>query len=321
MSRSVNRGPIPDREALRQARARIADCIHATPVMTCTSLDQQSGARLFFKCENLQKVGAFKMRGASNAVLCLDDAARRRGVVTHSSGNHAQALACAAACTGVSAHIVMPESAPAVKVAAVRGYGADITFCAPTMAAREKTLDQLRETTGALFIPPYDNPDVIAGQATCAMELLEQVADLDCMITPVGGGGLLSGAALAVDYHASHTRVFGAEPSGADDAARSLHAGKLRGNAEVQTIADGLHADLGKLPFQIIKPRVSDILVVDDGDIIAAMHLLFERMKLVVEPSAATALAAVYKHREIFAGLRVGIVLSGGNVDLSELPF
>jgi len=312
---------IPDRDSLLAARERIAAYIHCTPVLTCSALDRRTGARVFFKCENLQKVGAFKIRGAINAVFSLAEEDRRRGVITHSSGNHAQALACAAAAAGISAHIVMPESAPAVKVAAVRGYGAKITFCAPTMVAREAALEDLRDSTGAYFIPPYDDPTIIAGQATCAMEFLQQTSGLDTLITPVGGGGLLSGSALATEYFSARCRVTGAEPAGADDAARSLAAGKLQRNHEVNTIADGLHANLGRLPFSIIKDRVRKILLVSDAEIRSAMGWIFERMKLVVEPSAAVGLAALYRYREDFTGQRVGIVLSGGNVDLNTLSF
>jgi threonine dehydratase len=308
-------------EDIRQAATRIAGRVHRTPVLTCTAINDLAGASLFFKCENFQKVGAFKMRGATNAVLSLDDDAASRGVATHSSGNHAQALALAARMRGIPAFIVMPSNAPAVKRAAVEGYGAEIITCEPTLKAREETLKAVVERTGAVFIHPYDNEAIIAGQGTAALELLEDVPDLDVVMTPVGGGGLLSGTALAVKALASDTRVIAAEPVGADDAARSLAAGHIIPSVEPNTVADGLLTSLGERNFPIIKKNVSAIWTVGDPEIIAAMKLIWERMKIVIEPSAAVCPAAVLSRPGEVAGLRIGIILSGGNVDLDRLPW
>ncbi len=306
-------------EDIRQAATRIAGRVHRTPVLTCTAINDLAGASLFFKCENFQKVGAFKMRGATNAVLSLDDDAASRGVATHSSGNHAQALALAARMRGIPAFIVMPSNAPAVKRAAVEGYGAEIITCEPTLKAREETLKAVVERTGAVFIHPYDNEAIIAGQGTAALELLEDVPDLDVVMTPVGGGGLLSGTALAVKALASDTRVIAAEPVGADDAARSLAAGHIIPSVEPNTVADGLLTSLGERNFPIIKKNVSAIWTVGDPEIIAAMKLIWERMKIVIEPSAAVCPAAVLARPGEVAGLRVGVMRSGGNEDLDRV--
>jgi threonine dehydratase len=308
-------------EDIRLAAARIRDRVHRTPVMTCATLDAQGGASLFFKCENFQKVGAFKMRGATNAVLSLGDAEAARGVATHSSGNHAQALALAARQRGIPAYIVMPSSAPAVKRAAVEGYGAEIITCEPTLQAREETLDAVVQRTGAVFIHPYDNERIIAGQGTAALELLEDAPDLDVVMTPVGGGGLLAGTALAVKSVSPDIRVLAGEPAGADDAARSLAAGRILPSVNPDTVADGLLTSLGKRNFPIITEHVEAIWTVGDPEIIAAMRLLWERMKIIVEPSAAVCLAAVLDRPADVAGLRIGIILSGGNVDLERLPW
>ncbi len=312
---------IPDRQTIEQAHARISPLIHRTPVMTSRSLDAATGASLFFKCENLQRVGAFKMRGAANAVLSLSATERANGVATHSSGNHAQALAATAQQLGIKAYIVMPENAPKVKLNAVRGYAAEVTLCAATMQAREATLAQVVAQTGAAVVHPYNDYRVIAGQATAAKELLEDVADLDIIITPVGGGGLVSGTALVTHYLAPHTQVVAGEPEGADDACRSFKAGELMPAGQPKTIADGLLASLGSKTFPIIKQHVQHIYTVSDAEIISAMRLMWERMKIVVEPSAAVTLAVILKNKQQFCGRRVGNIVSGGNVDVAQLPF
>jgi threonine dehydratase len=295
--------------------------VHRTPVVTCAGLDRIVGARLFFKCENLQKIGAFKARGATNAVLSLAEAEARRGVASHSSGNHAAALARAAALRGVPAHIVMPRNAPDVKRAAVAGYGAEITDCEPTLAARESALAELVERTGATFIHPYDDPIVIAGQGTAALELLEEASDLDAVIAPIGGGGLLSGTVIAAEGRSQDVAVFGAEPLGADDAYRSLRDGVVYPSVRPETIADGLLTALSELTFAILHGRVAGILTVSEEGIVEAMRLVWQRAKLVVEASGAVPFAAVLEHRDRFQDRRVGIILSGGNVDLDNLPW
>ncbi len=299
----------------------IAPHVHRTPVMTSKQLDIMSGARLFFKCENFQKVGAFKFRGATNAVLNLTEAQRAAGVVTHSSGNHAAALAHAAVVRGVKAYIVMPSSAPEVKKSAVAGYGAEITFCEPTLAAREAAAAGVIERTGATMIHPYDNFYIIAGQGTAAMELLEEVPDPDAVLAPVGGGGLLSGSAITTRHMAPATKIYGAEPLLADDAARSLRTGAIQPALPPRTIADGLLTSLCERTFNIIKQNVDDILTVTEEQIIEAMTLMWTRMKIVVEPSSAVPLAAVLANRGKFSGKKVAIIVSGGNADLSKLPF
>ena len=303
------------------AAERIRPYAHRTPVLTCESLDQQVGAQVFLKCENLQKVGAFKFRGACNAVFSLSAAEAQRGVVAHSSGNHAQALAFAARLRGIPAYIVMPDNAPAVKKAAVAGYGGQITFCEPTLAAREATQAQVIAATGATEVHPYNNERVIAGQGTAALELLQDIPDLDIILAPVGGGGLLSGTAIAATELVPHIRVIAAEPEKADDAFRSLAAGKIIPSANPQTIADGLLTSLGTLTFPIIQQRVEQIVTVSEAGIIAAMKFVWERAKIIIEPSAAVPVAALWEHPSVFAGLRVGIILSGGNVDLEKLPW
>ena len=303
------------------AAERIRPYAHRTPVLTCESLDQQVGAQVFLKCENLQKVGAFKFRGACNAVFSLSAAEAQRGVVAHSSGNHAQALALAARLRGIPAYIVMPDNAPAVKKAAVAGYGGQITFCEPTLAAREATQAQVIAATGATEVHPYNNERVIAGQGTAALELLKDIPDLDIILAPFGGGGLLSGTAIAATELVPHIRVIAAEPEKADDAFRSLAAGKIIPSANPQTIADGLLTSLGTLTFPIIQQRVEQIVTVSEAGIIAAMKFVWERAKIIIEPSAAVPVAALWEHPSVFAGLRVGIILSGGNVDLEKLPW
>jgi threonine dehydratase len=306
---------------IRTAAERIRPYAHRTPVMTCESLNQRLGVQLFLKCENLQKVGAFKFRGACNAVFALSAADAARGVATHSSGNHAQALALAARLRGVPAYIVMPSNAPAVKKAAVAGYGGQITFCEPTLAAREATLAQVVAITGATVVHPYDNLAVITGQGTAALELLADVPNLDVIMAPVGGGGLLSGTAIAATALSPNIRVIAAEPAGADDAFRSLAAGAIFPSVNPKTIADGLLTSLGDLTFPIIQQRVEQIVTVSEAAIIAAMKFLWERSKLLVEPSAVVPIAALWEGKIDLAGQRVGVILSGGNVDLERLPW
>jgi len=311
----------PTFEDVLAAAERIRSHVHRTPVMTSGAIDQIAGAHLHFKCENLQKVGAFKARGATNAVLSLDDEAAGRGVATHSSGNHAAALAFAAGIRGVPANVVMPSSAPPVKKAAVAGYGALITECEPTLKARETTLEAVVERTGATFIHAYDNPTVIAGQGTASLELITDVPDLDVVIAPVGGGGLMSGTAIAVSASRPDIAIWGSEPAGADDAFRSLRDGTLYPSVEPKTVADGLLTSLSDRTFRILSERLEGILTVNEETIIRAMRLLWERMKLVVEPSGAVPLAAVLENPDRFADLRVGLIISGGNVDLDNLPW
>ncbi len=304
---------IPGRGTLVEAFDRLRLVVHRTPVLTSEGLNRLAGCRLFFKCENFQKAGAFKFRGASNAVLQLTGEDLKRGVVTHSSGNHAQALALAARMHGATCHIVMPENAPEVKKDAVKNYGAQITFCPPTLADRERYTGEIIAQTGAVFIHPYNNYRIIAGQATAAMELIEDFPGLDHIVTPVGGGGLLSGTLLAVKHFSPGTKVLAAEPEGADDAFRSLRAGRLIPQTSPHTIADGLLTSLGDRTWPVIREHVHDILTVSDDEIIESLSLLFQRLKIVVEPSSATVLAAVLKNRNIFSGKRIGLILSGGN--------
>jgi threonine dehydratase len=312
---------IPDIETIRQAAKRINPFIHRTPVLTCKSLDEMVHAELFFKCENFQKVGAFKFRGAVNAVLSLSDEEARRGVATHSSGNHAQALALAAKIRGIEAYLVMPKNSSKVKIEAVEGYGGNIIFCESTLQAREDTLDRVVKETGATFIHPYNDYRIVAGQATCAKELLEEVKNLDFIIAPVGGGGLLSGTALATNYLSPEAKVVAAEPEGADDAYRSFHEGRLIPQTNPRTIADGLRTSLGDKTFPIIQKYVDRIVTVSEDAIVSSMRIIWERMKIVIEPSAAVPFAALLEKKIDVVGKRVGIILSGGNVDLDRLPF
>lgn len=300
---------------------RIRPHIHRTPVMTSSHINQLSGASLYFKCENFQRMGAFKMRGATNAILQLSPEQQAKGVVTHSSGNFAQALSLAARNMGVPAYIVMPSSAPAVKKAAVEGYGGIITECEPTLEARQETAQRVQEETGASFIHSSNNPQVIRGQGTAALELLEDQPDLFAIVVPVGGGGLIGGTALAAAEIAPRCQVIGSEPFEVDDAYRSLRSGKIESNTTTKTIADGLKVQLGSNNFPIIQGHVKDIIRVEEHEIISAMGLIWERMKIVVEPSSAVALAAVLRDKDKFEEKKVGIILSGGNVDLGKLPF
>jgi len=311
----------PSLDDIQVAHRRIAPFIHRTPVMTCAALDKMAGARLYFKCENLQKTGSFKIRGATNAILQLSAAEAARGVVTQSSGNHAAAVSRAAAARGVAAHIVMPKNAPVVKVKAVEGYGGVITFCEPTIEARDAASRRLLEETGGVMVHPYNDRRVIAGQGTAAIELLEDVPDLDMLLVPVSGGGLLSGNAVAATSLCPSVRVIGCEPANADDAYRSLKSKHIEKNATTDTIADGLRAQLCDLTFGIIRERVEEIARVTEQEIVEAMRLLWERMKLVVEPSAAVALAPAIARGIKADGKRVGVLISGGNVELSSLPF
>lgn len=301
------------------AHDRIRPVVHRTPVMTCATLDEMAGHRLFFKCEQLQRVGAFKFRGASNVVLGLTDDEASRGVCTHSSGNHAQALARAARERGIPAWIVMPTSAPAVKRAAVEGYGATIVDCVPTLEARESTAAEVLDQTGALFVHPYDDDRIIAGQATAAKELIEDVPDLDVVMAPIGGGGLMSGSCISTAAMLPEAILFGAEPEGADDAARSLASGKLIPQTSPDTICDGLLTSLSERTWSILRDHLTAIVTVSDDAVRAAQQLLLERAKLWVEPSSATVLAAVLKETSaVPQGSRIGLILSGGNAEMSR---
>jgi threonine dehydratase/serine racemase len=308
----------PSLEDVRAAARRIAPHLHRTPVVTSRTLDRELGARVFFKCENLQKVGAFKARGALNAVLTLDAEAAARGVVAHSSGNHAAALAFAAAIRGIPCTVVMPEQASPIKVAAVRGYGAEIVFCA--RPEREATCARLCAERGLALVHPYESPSVIAGQGTAALELLEQVPDLDAVIAPVGGGGLLAGTAIVVRGLRRAAAIYGAEPAAVDDAHRSLVSGiRQPGVADPRTIADGLLTGLGEINFDILRERGVEVITVSEAAIADAARFVLERMKLVVEPSGATVLAALRRHGRALAGRRIGAIFSGGNTDFRWL--
>ena len=312
---------IPTLDDIQATAKRITPIIHRTPVLTSASLDALSGAKIFFKCENFQKIGAFKMRGASSVGTLLAEEVRKKGLATHSSGNHAQAVALTAKMLGVPAYIVMPTNAPQVKKNAVLGYGATVIDCEPTIEARKATLAQTVDKTGAYFIPPYNDYGVVAGQATAALELLDEVEDLDIVITPVGGGGLISGTALTCHYLKPHIEIIAGEPKNADDAFRSFHSGKIEPVAKATTIADGLRTSLGEKTFGIIKEYVKDIVTVSEEEIVTAMRHIWERMKIVIEPSCAVPLAVVLQQPERFQNKRIGIILTGGNVDLSSLPF
>ncbi|MBP6210372.1 MAG: pyridoxal-phosphate dependent enzyme [Anaerolineales bacterium] len=311
----------PTLSDIQQARERIKPYAHRTPVLTNESLNQQVDAQVYLKCENLQKVGAFKFRGACNAVYSLTDEEAVHGVVTHSSGNHAQALALAAKMRGIPAYIVMPSNAPQVKKDAVAGYGGQITFCEPTLAARESTMEGIRQKTGATVVHPYDNEKVIAGQGTAALELLEDVPDLDVIITPVGGGGLLSGTSIAATGIKKGIRVIAGEPEKADDAFRSLQAGRIIPSENPKTIADGLLTSLGNLTFPIIQQNVEQIVTVSEEGIIATMKFVWERAKIIIEPSSAVAIGVLWENKINLHGLKVGVIISGGNVDLNKLPW
>jgi threonine dehydratase len=311
----------PDRAALLKARELIQPYVHRTPVISSQSVNRLTGADLFFKCEPFQKAGAFKFRGAMHALLTLDPDEAARGVSTHSSGNHAQALSLAARTLGLKAYIVMPRNAPVVKVNAVRSYGGVITFCEPNLAAREEGLRQVIEDTGAVEIHPYNDYRIIAGAASAAAELLEDIPRADLLIAPVGGGGLFSGTILAARHFSPHTRLIGAEPLMANDAWKSFRQGRIIPSENPRTIADGLRTSLGSLTFPIIREGACDILTASEASIVSAMRLIWERMKVLAEPSAAVPLAVIMEHPEVFSGKTTGIILSGGNADLMKLPW
>jgi threonine dehydratase len=304
---------------VRLAAERLAPWIHRTPVLTCRALDERCGGSIFLKAENLQKIGAFKIRGAMNALLQLDDSARRAGVVTHSSGNHAQAVALAGRLLGIPAVVVMPHTAPAIKRAATEGYGACVVPCEPTLAARESTVESLIRQHGYTLVHPFDDWRVIAGQGTVAWELLEQVPDLGVVIAPVGGGGLLAGTALVVKERSPSTRVVGAEPERADDARRSLAADAIQPSPDPKTIADGLRTSLGERTFAVIRRNVDEIVTVKESEILEATRFVWERLKTVIEPSSAVAVSPAFHGKIDLVGRRVGIIISGGNVDLAPL--
>jgi threonine dehydratase len=312
---------IPGFEDVVAAHDRIRPYIHRTPVMTSESINRITGGNLYFKCENFQKVGAFKYRGATNAVMSLTEEEAGKGVATHSSGNHAAALALAARIRGIPAYIVMPSTSPEIKKAAVAGYGGIITLCEPTLQSRESTLKEVVAQTGATVVHPYDNFYVIAGQGTAAKELIEDTGELDILIAPVGGGGLLSGTALSARHMLPGCRVIAAEPQGADDAYRSFISGTLVPSTDPKTIADGLLTSLGARNFQIIMGHVDEIVPVSEKRIIEAMRLIWERMKIIIEPSSAVPLGAILEGRINVEGRKTGIILSGGNLDLGRLPF
>lgn len=311
----------PDKNTIFEAAGRIAPYLHRTPVLSSSEINNLTGGELYFKCENFQKAGAFKSRGATNAVFQLTDQELKAGVATHSSGNHAAALALAAKRRGIKAYIVMPENSNKVKVKAVEHYGGIITFCKPTLQAREDTLIQVIEQSGAIEIHPYNDYRIIAGQATAALELIEDAGNPELIIAPVGGGGLLSGTALACLYFGKGIRVIAAEPEGADDAFKSFYSGSFVPSVHPQTIADGLRTSLGTLTYPIIKDYVHEIVTVSETKIIEAMRLIWERMKIIVEPSSAVPLAAILENKIDVRGKRCGIIISGGNVDFNELPF
>lgn len=312
---------LPTFEDVIRAHARIAPHIHRTPVLTSACLNALTGADLVFKCENVQKAGAFKTRGAANAVFGLDDASAANGVATHSSGNHGQSLAYAAGRRGIPATVVMPQGAPRAKRDAVQAYGGRIVECAPSTASREAACAEVVAATGADFIHPYDDPRVVAGQATCARELLEQAGGLDAVIAPIGGGGLVSGTCLTLSTLAPGVAIYAAEPAQADDAARSLRAGRIIADDAPDTVADGLKVPLSDLTWHFVRRFVADILTASEAEIVDAMKLTWQRLKIVIEPSAAVPLATILKNPDIFRGKRVGVILTGGNVDLDRLPW
>ncbi|HBR54945.1 MAG TPA: serine dehydratase [Flavobacteriaceae bacterium] len=312
---------IPSQEQLKRAITIVGPLVHQTPILTSSSINRMAEAQLYFKCENFQKMGAFKMRGAVHAIHNLSEAQKKAGVVTHSSGNFGQAVALAAKNLGVQAYVVMPKNAPKVKKEGVKSYGAKIIECESTLAARESTSATIEAEQGATFLHPSNNLDVILGNATAAVELLQKHPDLTYILTPVGGGGLVAGTAIASHYLGSGCKTIGGEPFAADDAYRSLQSGRIETNETVNTIADGLRTHLGDINFPIIKKLVSEIIRVEEDEILHAMKLIWQRMKIVIEPSCAVPLAAVLKQPATFKDQKVGIILSGGNVDLENLPF
>ena len=312
---------IPTLDDMRAARARIEPYVHRTPVLTSRMLDELTGAQLFFKCENLQKAGAFKARGASNAVFGLSDEQAAKGVATHSSGNHGTCLSYAAGRRGIPCTVVMPHTAPQAKKDAVRGYGAEVVECEPSTSSREAVFAQVVAKTGAEFVHPYNDPRVIAGQATCSAEMIEQVEGLDAVIAPIGGGGMVSGTCLTLSNLAPNIKIYAAEPLNADDAARSFRAGHIIADDAPDTIADGLKVPLKDLTWHFVQHHVTDILTATEEEIVDAMKLTWKRLKIVMEPSSAVPLATILKNPDVFAGKRVGVIITGGNVDLDKLPW
>ncbi|NKI58899.1 pyridoxal-phosphate dependent enzyme [Labrenzia sp. PO1] len=312
---------IPTLEDMLVAHERIKPHIHRTPVLTSSFLNELTGAELFFKCENFQKAGAFKVRGASNAVFGLDEETAKAGVATHSSGNHALSLSYAAGRRGIPCHVVMPRTAPQAKKDAVRGYGGIITECEPSTSSREAVFAEVEARTGAEFVHPYNDPRVIAGQGTCSKELLEQTDGLDAVVAPIGGGGMVSGTCLTLSNLAPDVKIYAAEPEQADDAARSFKAGHIIADDAPNTVADGLKVPLKELTWHFVSNHVTDILTASEQEIIDAMRLIWARMKIVMEPSSAVPLATILKNRDVFAGKRVGVIITGGNVDLGKLPW
>lgn len=312
---------IPTYDDVLEAHERIRPYIHRTPVLTSSYLDGLTGAKLFFKCENLQKAGAFKARGASNAVFGLGEAETARGVATHSSGNHGLSLAYAAGRRGIPVTVVMPRTAPEAKKAAVRGYGGMVVECEPSTSSREAVFAEVVAKSGADFVHPYNDPRVIAGQATCSKELIEDVGELDAVVAPIGGGGMVSGSCLTLSAMSPETKIYGAEPKNVDDARRSLKAGHIIADDAPVTVADGLKVPLKELTWHFVSRHVADILTATEEEIVAAMRLTWQRMKIVIEPSSAVPLAVILKNKELFAGQRVGVIVTGGNVDLDKLPW
>ncbi len=312
---------IPTFDDVETAHERIAPHVHKTPVLVSSYLDQLTGASLYFKCENFQKAGAFKVRGASNAVFGLDNDTAEKGVATHSSGNHALSLSYAAGRRGIPVTVVMPHTAPQAKKDAVIGYGGKIVECEPSTSSREATFAEVVTETGADFVHPYNDPRVIAGQATCSREMLSQVDDLDAIVAPIGGGGMVSGTCLTISNAAPRVEIYAAEPEQADDAYRSFKAGRIIADDAPVTVADGLKVPLKELTWHFVSGYVTDILTASDEEIIAAMRLIWQRMKIVMEPSSAVTLAIILKNREVFSGKRVGVIITGGNVDLDKLPW
>lgn len=321
MNKPVEPLSIPTYDDVVAAHDRIAPYIHNTPVMTSSAIDRMCGASLFFKLENLQKAGAFKVRGASNAVFGLAAEQAKKGVATHSSGNHALSLSYAAGRRDIPCHVVMPSTAPEAKKQAVVGYGGVITECEPSTSSREAVFAEVQRASGAEFVHPYNDPRVIAGQATCSRELLAQIQGLDAVIAPIGGGGMISGTCLSVSNIAKHIDIYAAEPEQADDAQRSLRAGRIIADDAPTTIADGLKVPLKELTWHFVSNHVKDILTVSEQEIVDAMKILWIRMKQIIEPSCAVTLAAILKNQEIFAGKRVGVIITGGNVDIDKLPW
>ena len=312
---------VPDLDELLRTRERIGSLVHCTPVMTSKTMDRLCEATLFFKCENFQKAGAFKVRGACNAVFGLDDETAKKGVATHSSGNHALSLSYAAGRRGIPVTVLMPRTAPEAKKAAVRGYGGTVVECEPSTSSREAVFAEVVAASGAEFVHPYNDPRVIAGQATCSKEFLEDIPDLDAVVAPIGGGGMISGCCLTLSNVSPDTKIYAAEPLNADDAYRSFKAGHIIADDAPETIADGLKVPLKELTWHFVSNHVEDILLATEQEIIDAMYLTWQRMKIVIEPSCAVPLAVILKNRAVFEGKRIGVIITGGNVDLNKLPW